>query len=306
MLVRTPETTVLRRWNGIGLEELAAQGLLHTDVGKWPAAIPWRNAATYQSGSIPSSYADIGIGFTTARVLPAAAASIQIERPNVADTGTLLVEYLDANWYHRSAAYTLNATTVTLSNGGGTASVAGQPVTAWRILSATYLGANANVGLLEVKIGTTNVQVRIAAGARASSMASTTVPRGQRLTITSYRAAIDTSKVISLQVRGGVIDVNTGVSIVTVRNETAEQNEHVTSNYRPENVQGVTLAGVRIYSPIDIGFLHRASSATTGTVDGTIRGVMQLDEINPDPSPGLIPWVAAAVLHLTAANRWPL
>jgi hypothetical protein len=308
MLVRRPGTKTFTRWDGRDLAELASTGALHTDRGKYPAAMPWRVAGTWPSASIPASYTDLIPGFSSATVVyPSVAGTIQIERGSPSDTGLLVVEYLDSNWYHRSATYVLSSATVTAAAGQGTGDTVGQPTTAWRILTATYYGAAVNVGQIDIKIGVTNVQARILAGHRASQGLVWTVPRGQRLQISGYRMSVDAGQLVSLRVVGAYVNTSDGTRREVVRNETGEINEHVSDSYRPEMIFGVTATGVRQYGPTDIAFrFKRGATTTSGTLDGTVRGVIMLDEELPDPEPLKIPWVLAEVNRLTAAGLWPL
>lgn len=297
----------VRQWDGHPniVNMVEARSLFARVAGDlYPGGAAWRMPG-YFSGSIPTAgWSEIGPGFTTARTWPTASDSISCVSSSASDTGTaVVVTYLDANWYERSAVFVLNGTTpVTLAAGLGTGDTAGQAVTAWRINDVRYLGTN--VGTISVSIGA-NVQTRVEPGHSDGHTMAWTIPRGQRLITSSYEVHVDLSKVISMRIVGARINTSTGARLVLVRNQTAEATGFTGQDYRPELIEAATETGVAAFGPIDLAFQMKAGSATTGTVSGIARGVRVLDEQAPDVDPSKIPWVKTEMQRLDALDAWP-
>jgi hypothetical protein len=295
----------VRQWDGLGTMAnlIEARALFAKIAGElYPGGVAWRIPG-YYTGSIPTSWCEIGPGNSTPRTWPTASSTISCVSSSASDTGAgLVVTYLDANWHERSAVFVLNGTTpVTLAAGLGTGDTAGQTVTAWRVNDVRYLGTN--VGTISISIGA-NVQTRVEPGHSDAHMMAYTIPRGQRLITSSYEVHVDLSKVISMRIVGARINTSTGARLEVVRNQSAEASGFTGQDYRPELIETATETGIAAFGPIDLAFLIKASSSTTGTVSGIARGVRVLDEAAPDTDPSKIPWVATEIQRLDAQG-WP-
>lgn len=106
--------------------------------------------------------------------LPTAVGTLTVVSSDAADTGKLVVDYLDTDWAEQRTTYTMNGTTaVTADDNAAT-------IPAIRINRARYFGANA--GRIDCKVGSTTLQ-QIPIGFGLSATAMYTAPVGQQAVI---------------------------------------------------------------------------------------------------------------------------
>jgi hypothetical protein len=122
----------------------------------------------------------------TTFVLPAAAGSLTAVSASASDTGALYVEYIDANWYERSALVSMTGITPAVL-----------AASARRVNRAIYLNGS-NVGEISLKVGAVKVNA-IRAGAGVSRAAIYTAPRGQRVWIIQVTANCETTKTADMR-----------------------------------------------------------------------------------------------------------
>jgi hypothetical protein len=118
------------------------------------------------------------------------AGTLSVARADAGDTGRVVVSYLDEQWFERIAVYELDAPSKTTT-------VDAKTITAKRVNGARYIDGG-NAGAIDLLIGG-NLANRIRAGDGLARVCLYTVPAGQRVALTGFVLASQSSKPVEVR-----------------------------------------------------------------------------------------------------------